>query len=832
MHSTTPTLAPHHKSLLTALTTAALIATAQGAHAQTQTLYVDDDAPTGGNGTTWNAAFRELQDALDIANQTLTGTVEIRIAQGTYIPPNRFPGAREFRIDPPSILSASAFRLPHDHDLTNLPRLPIATHASRDIPQLTSGVTIKLEGGYAGVTTPFPFVRDTGAFVSILSGDILANDNGTPANRTDNTDSLLRAKMPFNSALEFDGLLVQAVGRSTSTLAVYITADIGAKPLITFSYMRFSDITAGPSAEGLGLWIEPSNTLISYCVFEDMSLGTPGSPQSASTAALALGVFGSEIQPDFARIEHCAFRRIAAGPTGALVHFSDNGRASVWDCTFENNSALFGAAIATTGASARISVSSSTFLANTADIGGAINGWALIYSSDFRNNTANQGGACHLTDGEVFSSTFTDNTAVLSGGAISGTPGVIQYTRFEGNAAPTGGACHLDSGDIVNSVFIENAASTAGGAVAGSPGTLSTNTFDRNTAPRGGAVWSPCCPIKINDSVFTANKASRSGGAVDARNSCVDIFNSTFTANTVHNTASTASTQAFGGAVDAQTATINTSRFYGNTVRSNLSDAVGGAVVATTLTASSTLFSGNTAVGATGAAGGAIASSQTTLTNVTLSRNAAECALAQPFAGGVATYGPSLIRSSILWNNTVNGVAATSTSDAVAFVPFFPITFRFNNITGLPTAFDALANTGANPLFADPDGLDNIAGTPDDDLGLTTVNSTCIDASDPVGWNNSGLDALQKPRAVNTPAVSPPSGAGVFTDRGAVEFQGDLRCTQYDLNGDGKVNTYELAIFLSRFGQRNGWGDFNADGLINTKDLVRLLSVFGCSRWS
>jgi hypothetical protein len=48
-------------------------------------LYVDDDAPPGGNGSSWQTAFRHLQDALTAA-ATAEKPLEIRVAQGVYKP--------------------------------------------------------------------------------------------------------------------------------------------------------------------------------------------------------------------------------------------------------------------------------------------------------------------------------------------------------------------------------------------------------------------------------------------------------------------------------------------------------------------------------------------------------------------------------------------------------------------------------------------------------------------------------------------------------------------------------------------------------------------------
>ena len=47
---------------------------------QAETIYVDDDAPFGGDGTTWTTAYKYFQDALANAG---TDDTEIRVAQGT-----------------------------------------------------------------------------------------------------------------------------------------------------------------------------------------------------------------------------------------------------------------------------------------------------------------------------------------------------------------------------------------------------------------------------------------------------------------------------------------------------------------------------------------------------------------------------------------------------------------------------------------------------------------------------------------------------------------------------------------------------------------------------
>ena len=104
------------------------------------TIYVDTDSVASHNGHSWQTAYHKLQDALAVA----VSSDEIHIAQGVYRPDETF-------IEPGGTREQSA-----TFDLA---------------------VDITLKGGYAGLGTPDPNVRDIDAYETILSGDLDENDS-------------------------------------------------------------------------------------------------------------------------------------------------------------------------------------------------------------------------------------------------------------------------------------------------------------------------------------------------------------------------------------------------------------------------------------------------------------------------------------------------------------------------------------------------------------------------------------------------------------------------------------------------------------------------------
>jgi len=172
---------------------------------------------------------------------------------------------------------------------------------------------------------------------------------------------------------------------------------------------------------------------------------------------------------------NCTFLNNSAMYGGAI--YLPYGELSLSNCKFINNSAhWFGGAIASDKDS-KISVVGTVFenCRSVDDAGGAIYAFSTdleVRDSTFNNCSANFAGAiCSLNSEILISySNFTNNLARYEGGAVYKMygSGTVIKSNFTKNAALNGGALFSDnctSFEIKNSEFASNAATGFGGAI-------------------------------------------------------------------------------------------------------------------------------------------------------------------------------------------------------------------------------------------------------------------------------------------------------------------------------------------------------------------------------
>ena len=203
---------------------------------------------------------------------------------------------------------------------------------------------------------------------------------------------------------------------------------------------------------------------------------------------------------------------------GAISSIS--GAMSISQCSFVRNEAKNGAAI---HSSREIEVSDSDFIDNEATSGGALSLSHSVYilspssisRSLFKGNSAVSGGAIifkEFADVNINSSTFANNHAVTTGGALSvvGRSSNIQLTScvFDSNEATSTNFGDFSSGGAIHALELGKLA-------------ITSSNFTRNRADAFGASLfishSPSLftsRVKLTDLLMANNTAGFCGGAI------------------------------------------------------------------------------------------------------------------------------------------------------------------------------------------------------------------------------------------------------------------------------------------------------------------------------
>ena len=416
-----------HVSVLALL--AGVLLTFESIQAQT-IIYVDDDASLDGDGTSWETAFKYLQDALAVA----TAGDEIRLAQGVYKPDqdeagNVTPGDRE------------------------------ATF------QLLDGVALR--GGHAGRGATDPDERHIEVYETILSGDVNGDDDPGGTGGTGGTGGDCCDEHPTPGCVDTD-----------CEAAVCHVFDICCSDeWFSFCAQLAEEFCCELCSENItecenSYHVVTGSNVDETAVLDGCTIRA-GNANDGEAGAGAYIIGGS---PTFS---NCRFTENSTYSIGGASFIQDNARPVFSRCTFSFNRAHQGGAVATGLADPRFE--KCAFVANSATgAGGGIEsqgGSLSLIDSIFSMNTAPQGGGIEVSNGDatMVNCLFVGNEA-LWGGAIE-----IQ--------APQGGDVTL-----TNCMFCGNSASGffGGGGLnsIGASPTITNCTFSGNSASNGGGVSS------------------------------------------------------------------------------------------------------------------------------------------------------------------------------------------------------------------------------------------------------------------------------------------------------------------------------------------------------
>ena len=630
---------------------------------------------------------------------------------------------------------------------------------------------LAIYGGFTGTETTVG-QRDPVINVTRLSGDI-----GTPIITADNSMHVVVAKNVDGSAV-LDGFTICDGNADTQN---HFFADVGgglrcesATPVIANCAFESNSARAGA-----GVHNEATSPTITGCTFDS----------NTATSGAGMGNYNGSAPT----VTDCRFTHNDASFVGGAMH-NDNSSPIVNMCRFDNNDAEFGGAIEHFNSIAQYN--SCTFGPDNCAVfaGGGVHNNASdpgFTHCNFVGNSADFGAGMRNLDScpSVLSCSFDSNTANSGAGMWNDAPSDPTLTgcAFLGNMVANGGGAMTNAGPALTS--------------------LQSCNFSGNSAGFGGAVY--CfdgSDVIIRQCNFVGNSADN-GGALYASNASPVIDGSCFRQNNA--------VAAFGGGgailnIAGANSLIVNCAFIGN-----IANWSGGAIEnsGSNATLTGCAFSGNRADGSHGGAISNVADSSPTMTNLTLSRNHAGSA-----GGGIAsasTMSPTLTNS-ILWDND----APFGNTESQQIHHFNGTTIvNHSTVQGWSGALGGIGNNGSDPLLADPDGLDNVVGTKDDDLRLNS-GSPCIDAGDNTAVpsdtadidldrdlaERTPFDLDNDPRFVDDPAttdtgVSDPPDYPSVVDRGAYEFQVPVLCATCsgDVDGDNAVNGNDIELFVDCF---------------------------------
>ncbi len=254
-------------------------------------LYVDDDAPPGGDGRTWPTAYRSLADALAGA---FLGQ-EIRVAQGTYKP--------AARTDP------------------NDPRTATLT--------LRNGIAIY--GGYAGLGAPDPDLRNPNVYVSILSGDLAGDDGPNFQNNGENAYHVVTVPAGTDATAVLDGVHITG-GNANSTSPNHAGGGLYCLGGATLTHCTF---VANSAKNGGGGMLNSSNPALRNCMF------------SGNLVTISAGQGGGMYNSSNPTLRNCGFfgNSVPTGSSKGGGLFNQAGNPTLTGCTFSGNKASSGGGV-------------------------------------------------------------------------------------------------------------------------------------------------------------------------------------------------------------------------------------------------------------------------------------------------------------------------------------------------------------------------------------------------------------------------------------------------------------------------------------------------------
>ena len=416
--------------------------TAKGA-----TIYVDDDANTGGGGSSWSDAYKYLQDGLNAASSN----DEIRVAQGVYVPDT------------------------NDSD-------PNGSGSRYATFQLLDNVTVK--GGYAGIGVQDPNERAPNTYETILSGDLDGDDVEVDpwdlideTNRAENSYTVVTGSGTDETAV-LDGFTITGGQANDPNWTDHrrrgggMYNDNGSPTVTDCKFIANSAISGG----GMNNWL--SDPSLTNCMF-NANYGSNGG-----------GMFNWESSPI---VNTCTFTGNSFAGGGGGMHNGWLSNTVVTNCMFLDNSSVeYGSGGGMYSYRSDPVLNSCIFSGNSAGWGGGmcsdIASSATLTNCTFSENYADVSGGGIINGIEDSNSTLTN---CILWGNDAGSSGDEMYNNID-SADSDIAYCNIQGSGGSGVGWDANLGNDLGGNIDEDPLFVDPNNGDYHLGPN-----SPC--INVGD---------------------------------------------------------------------------------------------------------------------------------------------------------------------------------------------------------------------------------------------------------------------------------------------------------------------------------------------
>ena len=378
--------------------------------------------------------------------------------------------------------------------------------------------------------------KEDGSSVNVFESNTSKTNGGAIMNRAEKTDG--NATLTINGVTTFENNHADIHGG-----AIYNLARNGKLAEINMTNGTYEFIGNTAGVNGGAIYNSGELTIINSTFRKNTATGNSGAiAQDSTSSKLTLNnVDFVENSSDWGGA--IVARGIVYITGGSFTGNSSNdGGGAIYLATLKNKGH-------------KLSIDGTTFTGNhTAGIGsdggGAIGSFSdlvlknAIFTGNYVEGSTNGGGAIMMgsvSTNDVSNTTFTSNTSTTNGGAIT--------TRWNQGDNTNSGSQVDGTIDIVGSTFTENIALMKGGAFyntfyndKANNGyvTVDSSTFNRNQAANGGAIYNETVGntdphvgvMKITGGTFTGNIATTNGGAIYNAGELYLAGNNSFSGNT------------------------------------------------------------------------------------------------------------------------------------------------------------------------------------------------------------------------------------------------------------------------------------------------------------